>query len=162
MEELKQYINKIILDNPKIFDNKFYIDKYLTNSNTWQNVICININPFIEEININDIRKKCIIKFGYDIIPIDIDIYGCHGCCEETKNEINVLDKNILNKIIKFIKRHYNYFYLFYSNKTLGVFINNYSIKKIHNKAIYRFKSLLKKHNIGIDFIEYNKILLNK
>lgn len=152
MEGLKQFIDSIIKENPNIFSNNYYFDKYLNNKNIYQNVICINSNKFIEEIDILKYRKECLEKFNYDIIPIDIDIFGVHNCGNEF-NQIENININILNKIIKYLKRHYKYQYVFYSNKTFGIIIKNYPIKKIHKKALNRFKKLLEKNDFGIDFI---------
>lgn len=147
MEALKRYISNLFGDN-------FYFDKYLTYDNVYQNIVCVIIDNFIENIDIDDYRKECLNKFGYDIILIDVDIYGVHACGDEL-NQIKNIDKNILSKIIVFLKRHFNYTYLFYSNKNLGVIMKKYPSKKIHKKALYRFKKFIKKNNIGIDFIEY-------
>lgn len=158
MEELKLFIEKIIKENNTIFSKSYYFDEYTTNNCMLQKVVCIDIFPFIEEIDMSYFRKECMTKFGYDIIPIDIDFYGMNSCAENCKNQINSIEYALRQKIMKFLKKHFNYFYVMYSNHTIGVFIETFPKKKINHKAVSRFKNLLKTNGMQINFIEYENI----
>lgn len=151
MEELKQYIYNLISNNTNIFKNQFYFDKYLKPDFTYQNVVCIRLVDFYEEVDLSTFRNECLNKFNYDIIGLDIDICGVHDIYDNL-NSIDIVDKKIIKYIINFCKnKKIDIEYLIYGNKTLGIFCNSYH--KFYKKTEEKLKQYMIDNNLGINFI---------
>lgn len=174
--------DKVFVKTPDGYDNK-YLNEFknwrFTKAYSFENHKIIDVITFEslyawnEQIyeSLQDIRKRCIEKYGYDIIPLDADMCGIFDFYDG-----NIYD-NIDQKYVDIIRHKYKNTrvsakYLIHNKRGFMCLINNeiyctrkpikeitkkYSKKQIYS-TIYIDKYLWKKYKISFKCWTYYNI----
>lgn len=160
-KQLEKILNDLQYDKVFVKTIDGYDNKYLNEFKDWSftKVYSFEKNTYIDIITFNsifawneqiwesiyEIRKKCISKYGYDIIPLDFDMYERFNFYDYSPNN------NIRKKYIDKIRHNFNKV----SIKCKYLIGNNEGIMPLINNEIYiRIKPI---KNITIKFTKYQR-----
>ena len=170
-EQLKQILEDLEYNKVFIKTIDGYDNKYLNEFNNWQfsKVYSFEQHKVITVItfesgyawneqiieSLMDIRKRCIEKYGYDIIPLDADL--CGGYFGYENKLYNNFTEHYINKIVhKFKNANIKPKYLLMSypenelNESLIILIEqNIKLNKKQKYCLYYlYKYFIKRYNV--------------
>lgn len=185
-KQLETILNDLQYDKVFVETIDGYDNKYLNEFNNWSftKVYSFEKNDFINIItfesnfawneqiwkSLYEIRKKCIQKYGYDIIPLDYDMCTIFDFWNN-----NIHTENIKQSYINKIRHKYNkknIFCKYILSNNIGIMpLINHEIyfKKIINNNTHKFKKYQRytekylskyfnKHNIEFECWTYYNI----